>query len=429
MRSAPERRTGDLSGFANQNTVPTPGSVSSGAYRYNTDDAFRVASVVACVGLRAGAFAQIPLKGYEDAAGVSTLLAQQPEILTSPSSVPVVVPSIWKTQMSISRDVWGYAAGQIRGVDAAGYVSKVDWVCPDIIHARQEYVGGPLIWKFGSTEIDASMVYHIPSRWVSPGNPLGMSPLEKSGLVDLAKRAQDFGRDWFRNGAVPSSIVYSDKELTEVQADSLFETIRRRWTRRQPAVLGAGMKFESVSVAANESQFLETMRQAASDVAISFNLPPEMIAAAVASGSITYANREQNIQQYLIQSINPDFVVIQEVMGLHMRPGTYPRWMTGAFLRADLKTRYESYKVAGDIGLLTIDEMRGLEDMPPLSAEDKKQSRSWQAVGLPTLVEAGLMTPNEARAQLGLGPVAGGEVPTFAKPGPAAIIPQEVQSE
>jgi hypothetical protein len=61
--------------------------------------------------------------------------------------------------------------------------------------------------------------------------------------------------------------------------------------------------------------------------------------------------------------------------------------------------------------VLTVDEMRGFEDLAPLSPDDKKASRTWQAVGLPALVDGGLMTPNEARAQLGLGPIEGGDEP------------------
>lgn len=363
-RVAPQavRRSANLSGF-NQNTVPGPTATSSASYRYDTEDAFRVAAVVACVGMRAGAFAQLPLKAYSETGPTGTILEPQPLLFVKPS--PNVVPSVWKTQMSISRDIWGYAAGQIRAVDGAGYPSQVEWICPDLISARCEYVGGPLVWRFGQSDIDASLVYHVPSRWVMPGDPLGMSPLEKSGLVDLAKRAQDFGRDWFAKGAVPSAIVYSDQELTHDQASQLQERLFSRWRRREVGILGSGLRYEQVSVPANESQFIETMRHAASDIAISFNLPPERIGAAMGSKN-EYSNIDMNQQQYLIDSVNPDLVVIQEVMQLHLGPGAYARWQTGAFLRADLKTRYESYRVGIEAGFLDVDEVRAWEELPPM---------------------------------------------------------------
>lgn len=405
-RTAPrptEQRDIQTLPWVNGETVPTPlQSVST--YGYSTEDAFKIAAVVACVGMRAGAFAQLPLKGYQDTTGgYADLLAPQPELLVSPSSV--VVPSVWKTQMSISRDIWGYAVAQITAVDAAGYVSKAEWLSPSVCRARQQFVGGPLEWTINGHPVDSSSLLHIPSRWVTPGNPLGMSPLEKSGLVSLAKMAQDFGRDWFLKGAVPSAILYSDKELTAAQADTLLERVYARWRRRQMAILGKGLEYKQVSVAANESQFLDTMRQASADIAISFNLPPSKINAATTSGGkIEYGNIDQNQAQFLIDSINPDLVVVQEVVTQFMRSGTDARWNTSAFLRSDLRTRYESYQVGLATGFLEKNEVRALEDMPPLPTNDVAHSQRWQEVWLPTLVAGGIMTTEEARATLGLPP-------------------------
>lgn len=348
------------------------GEDSGGGYVYSTTEAMQIAAVVACVGLRAGAFAQIPLKGYRQRDGLHELLPSQPSLLVRPS--PTVVPSVWKTQMSVSRDIWGFAVGRILGVDAAGYPSMAEWLPPSETHAWQDYMSGPLRWKVGQDEVDASLLLHVPSRWVMPGNPLGISPLERSGLVDLAKRAQDFGRDWFRNGAVPSSIIYSEQELTGKQAEDIVSAVTSKWRSRKPAVLDSRLKYEQVSVGANESQFLETQRQVAADIAVSFNLPPEKINAVVSGQSVTYANREQNVQQYLMDSINPDLVVIQEVFEQFLPRGQFPRWATGAFLRSDLKTRYESYKVGLEAGFLEVDEVRAWEEMKPLGGGEDDQA-------------------------------------------------------
>lgn len=328
--------------------------------QYSVADALRVSAVVACVGLRAGAFAQLPLKGYRDVDGLARMLDPQPELLARPSDS--VVPSVWKTQMSISRDLWGFALGRVTAWDASLYPRRVEWVDPSIVSYK--LLDGNLIdWRIDGQQVDSSMVVHVPSRFVMPGNPVGMSPLERSGLVELAKRAQDFGRDWFRHGAVPSAIIRSDQMLSTEQADTLLSLILDRWSRRQPAVIGKGLEYESVSVAANESQFLETVRQVAADIAVSFNMPPEKIGAAISGQSVTYANREQNQQQYLVDSINPDLVVIQESLDRHSPRGQYCRFNTGAFLRSDLITRYKSYEIGIRNKFVLPNEARALEEM------------------------------------------------------------------
>lgn len=363
FRSAPP--TPSRRGYPEPGRIPGPGEVSGGLTPpwYQGRESFEVAAMVACVGMRAGAFSQIPLKSYRDRNGFPELVPVQPDLLVHPSTVHAG-QAIWKTQMSISRDVWGYAAGKIKAVDAAGYPSRVDWLCPNDDIRPIEHVDG-IDWRIDGQPVDRSMIVHVPSRWVLPGRPLGICPLEYSGLVDLARRAQSFGRDWFMNGGIPSAILYSDTELSGDDADNILARIKSRWTRRQPAVIGSGMRFEQVSVAANESQFLETMRQVAADIAISFNLPPERINAATGTSN-EYANISQNQQQYLLDSVNPDLVVIQEALAPHTPRGQYLRWSTGAFLRSDTKTRYETYAIGLESEFITHDEVRAWEELPPM---------------------------------------------------------------
>jgi HK97 family phage portal protein len=354
--------------WTNGTTVPTNLQSGVAGYNYQTADAMRVAAVVACIGLRSGAFAQLPLKAYrEQADGTGVVIRPQPLLMDNPTTD--VVPSVWKIQMSISRDIWGYAAGLISAVDGSGSPAKVDWVVPDRLTARNDYDNGPLVWRLDGQPIDATRVFHVPSRWVVPGRPVGMSPLEKSGLVDLAMRAQEFGRDWFRHGAIPSSVIYSDAMIDQKQGDELVATMQSRWRRRSPAIIGSGMKYEQISVAANESQFLDTMMKAASDIAISFNLPPGKIAAQMSGSDVKYTNVEQSTQQYLMDSINPDLVVIQDVFTRALPPGVYARWETGAFLRSDIKTRYESYAIGLASGFLSVDEVRAKEELGPMEQQ------------------------------------------------------------
>jgi HK97 family phage portal protein len=346
---------------------------SNGVSELISRDALEVAAVVACLGLRAGAFAQLPLKGYLEGVSATQPASSQPELLRSPSDV--VVPSVWKIQMSISRDLWGFALGRVTAFDAALYPKRVEWIDPTLV--RPTVVGATVEWRVDGEVVDESLLVHIPSRWVMPGNPVGVSPLERSGLVDLAKRAQEFGADWFRSGAVPSAVVYSDQELDQSAADGMVARIVERWRNRQPAVLGSGFKYEQISVAANESQFLETITHIAAQVAVSFNMPPSKIGAAISGQYVSYGNRDQDQQSYVVDSINPDLVVIEESLNRHLPGDLYCKFNTGGFLRSDLKTRLEGYKLAAEVQartgavIYTEDEIRALEERAPLSDVDR----------------------------------------------------------
>jgi HK97 family phage portal protein len=235
-----------------------------------------------------------------------------------------------------------------------------------------------------------------------PGNPLGQAPLERAGLVDLAKRAQDFGRDWFRNGAVPSQVLYSDEELTGDQADDILAKVMSRWRKRQPAVLGTGLKLEQVSVKADESQFLNTMRQAAAEIALCFNMHPDKIAAAVSGSAVTYANREQNQQDMLDDSMNPELVVVQEVFTQKvLRPGEWVMFNTAALLRSDLAARMAAYASGIQSEVLVPNDGRAREALAPLPGGDISRG-AVEKVGV--LVRAGF-DPESALAALGLPPI------------------------
>ena len=120
-----------------------------------------------------------------------------------------------------------------------------------------------------------------------PGTPLGISPLERSGLIELSHRAQDFGRDWLKNSAVPAAILYADAELDAESAERIRASVTSSWRKRRPAVLGSGLRYEKVGVDADESQFLDTMRHVQVDICQTFGIPPEEIGIASSGSSVT----------------------------------------------------------------------------------------------------------------------------------------------
>jgi len=330
---------------------------------YGPADAVKLSAVVACVNLRANTIGQLPLQSFRsDGNGVAVAVSRQPALIENPSKLP---RSFWLRQMSMSRDLWGNAFGAVVGRDAAGWASAVEWLSPADVQVDENVSMGRAVVRYLGREIPLSDLLVVPGFPV-PGSQFGISPLRRSGLVELSTRAQEFGRDWFRNGAVPSSIIYADRELTPAQAEGIRDRVMLSWRMRRPAVLGSGLKHEAVKVDANESQFLATMRHAQVDICQVFGVPPEKIGVASSGSSVTYANREQQVQQFLVDTINAELVLIQEVLTAEIPRPQFVRFNTGALLRSDLTTRYESYSKAITSEFLSVDEVRGLEDLPPL---------------------------------------------------------------
>jgi phage portal protein BeeE len=82
--------------------------------------------------------------------------------------------------------------------------------------------------------------------------------------------------------------------------------------------------------------------------------------------SLTYANREQDVQNLLTTTLNLPIVVMQETLTSLIPNPQFVRFNTAALLRSDLETRYRSYETALRAGFMTVDEVRQLEDRQPL---------------------------------------------------------------
>lgn len=349
------RRSPESRAVSYQNVWGTGGDVTS-----ERADELAMSAVIGCVGLRARYLSQLPFDAYQVGPDGLPVAVQNP-FIAAPSGK--VVRSVWIQQMSISRDIWGNAVGAITGVDRLGFPTGVEWLNPSTVVLDES--SGRLVVKVNGKVFDGAGVVIVPSV-VLPGSCVGISLLRRSGLVNLAKRAQDFGSDWFQNGAVPSSIIKVDREIDEDEATVIRDRVASSWRKRRPAVIGSGLTVEHVKIDANESQFLETMRHVQVDICQIFGVPPEKIGVAAAGSSVTYSNREQRTQDMLVDSINADLVVIQEHLGqLTPRP-QFVRFNTGALVRSDLTTRYAAHAVALAAGFLTVDEVRRLEDLSPL---------------------------------------------------------------
>lgn len=322
--------------------------------------AIRLAAVFASVRLIGVSFAQIPWHGYRD--GSKAPISPAPTILERPSGL--VTPSAWRFQLAASLALWGNAYGKVATRDRLGYPTTVEWLAPDSVNV--ERTGGRKVYT-DTLGRPISDVLHVPFQPL-PGQVVGMAPLAHAGLVELGREAQEFGRRWFTEGATPSAILYSDTDLAPEESrklsDRLFNRLRRR---RRPVVLGAGLKYEQVSVGANESQFLETVRENRTEIATVFGVPPEMVAGAVGGSSITYASREQRSLDFLTFCLNGYLVAAQDVLSGDCLPrGQVARPATGALLRSDLLTRYQAHELAIRSGIETVDEGRDVEDREPL---------------------------------------------------------------
>jgi hypothetical protein len=133
----------------------------------------------------------------------------------------------------------------------------------------------------------------------------------------------------------------------------------------EPIVYGADWDFNALSVSPEESQFIETMKINATQMAAIFGIDPEEVGGE-RGGSLTYNNLEQDSARFARRTLRSWLVRLEQEFTALRPAGEMVRFNLDDFLRADLKTRYEAHHIALDDGWMTKDEVRADEGLPPL---------------------------------------------------------------
>jgi HK97 family phage portal protein len=218
-------------------------------------------------------------------------------------------------------------------------------------------------------------LYHVP-LYVLPGCPKGLNPLQfaaRSLFPGMA--AQEFTGNFFRDGTHPSGIVGVEGDPGPDGARVIKERIMQSvsGTNREPLVLPKAVTWTQLTVDPKDSQFIETMKLSDEQTCRYMGTPPEEIGIAPSGASMTYANREQRKQDYLQELLWPKKQLEGAWSSLIARP-QYVKLNPAGLLQADIKTRYETYKLSAEVQsltgkpILTNDEIRDLEErdeLPP----------------------------------------------------------------
>ena len=241
------------------------------------DSALGLSAVLRSVRLLSEVVSALPIHAYRGSGANRVRVPKQPQLITNPSLVLTL--DEWLSQAMTSVLLYGNAYGIVLSRDGLGVPTGVEWVSPTHMTVDRRSSLSLPSYKLSGDAISAEDVLHIRG-FMKPGAIAGSAPLTlQRETIGLGIAAQKFGAQWFGDGAHPSSVLTTDSAISEEQAT----TIKARFIAairgsREPAVLGAGMKYQQIQVAANESQFLETHMAVVNNIARAFGIPAEMIA-------------------------------------------------------------------------------------------------------------------------------------------------------
>jgi HK97 family phage portal protein len=340
----------------------------------NDESALRLSAVWACIDLLAEIVSTLPVDEFRKTADGLPVAVERPTPLLKDPAADGSGFEVWCRQVMVSLLTRGNAYGFIAGLGDDGWPSQVEVLHPDQVTVRREKTFGPVNWFLDNKPIGRwpnGPLWHLPAYPV-PGSPVGASPIAYArDTIGVGLAAQQFGAQWFGDGAHPTQVIKSEHEINAEQAKIIKERIiAATYDNRQPLALGDGLTMESFQVSPDESQFLETIRANVADVARFFRVPPEMIGGESGS-SMTYSTLESRALHLLTFAVGPWLTRIERSLS-RLRPGPrFVKFNADALIRVDLLSRYKAHDLALRGGWKSRDDVRRIEDLPPIPDGDE----------------------------------------------------------
>lgn len=235
---------------------------------------------------------------------------------------------------------------------------------------RLPFPTGSVVYGVGNRWFPSAEIVHVkgPAR---PGALRGMGVVEchLNGTLKLATdlATQAGGID---GHAVPSVIINpDDPDLTQEEAESLKLAWTRAQRTRRPMVTNATVT--PLAWNPTETQLLDARKFSLHEIALVFGVPLSFLGAD--QSTRTYSNVEQESLNLIKYSLGGHLARFEQALSLHLPRGTWAKANLDSILRADTLTRYQAHQLGIDAGFLTPDEVRELEDRPPLTPAQKAE--------------------------------------------------------
>ncbi len=380
-RSIPEeKRTIGGQWFAGENKT-------TAGVHINEENATSIGAVYAAVKLYADTIASMPWDTYIRIDGTRRPFRPRPRWMDHPQpSNPNETPFDFKHRMVSSLLLDGNAFILVLRAPS-GDVVETRVLNPQKVTVEMGDDGAP-IYKIetreGATTLGTESIIHI-KLFATGENLRGLSPVEHHKVtLGLASATQLFSAKFYENGTTVGGIVKVPGELTIDQAEALrsgfarrHEGIEKAW---RVAVLTGGADYQQLGIKISDLQLVETMHYGVEAIARIYGVPLQLLQ--YPGGNTSYASAEVLGQAWMVLGLTSLVARIEAgLQRLIIGERTFIKFTMEGLLRATTQERYNAYSTALNNGFLSVNEVRALEDRPPVDGGDE----FWKPLNIGTL--------------------------------------------
>lgn len=342
--------------------------------------ALEFSAVYRAVTLISGTLAGLTMHGYTKDGSVRVPLPdddQLAQLLDDPH--PDMTPfELWELVYGAIL-LWGNAYLRVLR-DPLGRIRELWWVDPGCVKAGRADDGTKVyVIDHGlptqQVHTDDTML-HIPGFGYDGVCGVSVIRAARHG-IGVALAAEEYGGRLFGNGSLATGILQTEQRLDQTAASELKALWKAAGTGLESAhdvrVVGSGAKFQQLTIPPEDAQFLQTREFQVTEVARWFGLPPHMLAQVDKSTSWGTGIESQQIAMVVYTFALYFNRVEQRITKLARRipgPRRYVKVGVEGLLRGDSASRSAFYNTMFNLGALSTNEIRALEDLPPVPGGD-----------------------------------------------------------
>lgn len=348
--------------------------------RVTQKSALALSTVWACVNLLSGTISSLPLMVYRTTKDGREVAREHPlyRILHDSPNADQTAVDFWDF-MCASLELWGSAYARV-GRDG-GKITILEPIAPDLVTVRR-LTTGYLEYRWSEdgrtfVETDRSML-HIRGFGGSPLGGLSTLAFARNTFANATAIEKASG-GMFANGLRPSGVLMFEKTLKDDQRDDIEAGLQKKFAGAmnagKPMVLEGGVKWQQLTINPEDAQMLESRAFSVEEICRFFGVPPVMIGHTSKTTSWPTGVEQQGLilQKFTLRRRLKR--IEQAIEKQLLTPADRGAGLTIEFnleglLRGDSAARAAFYREMSNIGAMTINEIRALENLPPVAGGD-----------------------------------------------------------
>jgi HK97 family phage portal protein len=186
---------------------------------------------------------------------------------------------------------------------------------------------------------------------------------ENRELLSTAYAIMNYQQNLVEKNGNKKGFINAKTRLSKESMDAIRKSVEQLYNdkERNIIVLNEGLEFKESSNTSVEMQLSENKKSIGNEIKSLFGINVD------SSGKFDYFEFLKNAVFPILNefecALNRDFLKETE------KKNHYFAFDTKEILKEKLKTRYEAYKIAIDSNIMSIDDVRYIEDLPPLGLE------------------------------------------------------------